>query len=111
MAADIIRERLDIIGLGENDRKMDLIGVDSLFGQSISQKIPDPWEVRLRVAVRTETHADACRVGREVEALWIMGPAGGGGATGQVKEVVNVVSLLLPRDLVESRIHISVDEL
>jgi hypothetical protein len=111
MAADIIRERLDIIGLGENDRKMDLIGVDSLFGPSTSQKIPDPWEVRLRVAVRTETHADACRVGREVEALWIMGPAGGGGATGQVKEVINVVSLLLPRDLVESRIHISVDEL
>ena len=111
MAADIIRERLDIAGLGANDKKIDLIGIDSLFGQSTSPEIPDPGEVRLRVAVRTETQADACRVGREVEALWIMGPAGGGGAIGQVKEVVNVVSLFLPRDRVESRIHIFVDGL
>jgi hypothetical protein len=111
MAADIIRERLDIAGLGANDKKIDLIGIDSLFDQSTPQEIPDPREVRLRVAVRTETHADARRVAREVEALWIMGPAVGGGATGEVKEVVNVVSILLPRELVESRIHISVDEL
>ena len=36
-----------------------------------------PYEVRLRLAVRCATQAQAERVGQEVEALYLNGPAGG----------------------------------
>ncbi len=53
--------------------------------------------MRLRVAVRCATRAQAEQVGQEVEALYLNGPAGGGGVTQSVREVVAVASALIPR--------------
>ena len=53
--------------------------------------------MRLRVAARTPTRELAERVGAEVEALWINGPAGGGGVRRYAQERIGVVSLLLDR--------------
>jgi hypothetical protein len=64
--------------------------------------------VRARVAVRTSTLPDALRVGREVEALYTNGPAGGGGVTTTVREVVTMGSTLVPRDRVTCRVAIDV---
>jgi hypothetical protein len=40
------------------------------------------------------------QVGQEVEALYLNGPAGGGGVTMSVREVVAVASALIPREAV-----------
>jgi hypothetical protein len=40
-----------------------------------------------------------------VETLYTNGPAGGGGAHRLVKEVIAVVSCLLPEDLVQTQIY------
>jgi hypothetical protein len=56
-----------------------------------------PYEVRLRLAARTRTKALAELIGAEVEALWINGPAGGGGVRRYAQERIGVVSLLLDR--------------
>ena len=84
--------------------RFDLIGVDSLHGPQISAHevsahASEPYEVRVRVAGRTETLREAVRIGNEVETLYTNGPAGGGGAWKSARDVVAVASVLLPREL------------
>ena len=59
----------------------------------------------MRVVGRTDSLAEAVRIGNEVETLYTNGPAGGGGATKSAKEVVAVVSALLPADLTAPTVH------
>ena len=80
--------------------RVDYVGSTSLHRHSPGDW-PDPYEIRLRVAGRAATAADAALVGEEVEALYTNGPAGGGGACKYVHEVVGIVSTLLPRDEVK----------
>ena len=65
----------------------------------------EPYEVRVRVVGRTDSLAEAVRIGNEVETLYTNGPAGGGGATKSAREVVAVVSALLPADLTTPTVH------
>src|SRR5450830_1602266 len=62
-------------------------------------------EVRVRVTGRTASLREAVRIGNEVETLYTCGPAGGGGATKSAREVIAVLSALLPRELVAPTIH------
>ena len=57
----------------------------------------EPAEVRLRVAGRTDSMAEAVRLANEVETLYTNGPAGGGGASKSAREVLAVVSTLILR--------------
>ncbi|MBB6250628.1 acyclic terpene utilization AtuA family protein [Nitrospirillum iridis] len=106
LARDIVAERLRIIGLPLREVRLDLIGVDAIHGPALSAAAPEPYEVRLRVAGRTHTLKDAERIGNEVEGLYTNGPAAGGGATKTAKEVIAVVSTLIPRDLVSPQVHV-----
>jgi hypothetical protein len=56
--------------------------------------------------VRSENRAQAERIGQEVEALYLNGPAGGGGVTMSVREVIAVASALIPRDAVQTECRI-----
>jgi len=98
LALGIVRERLKLTGVRTNETRFDLIGVDALHGAGLSQG-REPYEVRIRVVGRTDSLAEAVRIGNEVETLYTNGPAGGGGAFKSAREVVAVASLLLPRDL------------
>jgi hypothetical protein len=42
--------------------------------------------------------ARARRIGHEVSALWLNGPAGGGGVRRTAHEVIGLVSTFLPRE-------------
>jgi hypothetical protein len=53
--------------------------------------------VRLRAAGRARARDAAARVGEEVEALYTNGPAAGGGVRQSTREVIGVVSALVPR--------------
>jgi hypothetical protein len=110
LAADIIRKRFDVIGLSLNDVRFDFIGVNSLFGEagtfdeSVGMVERYCRDVRLRVAGRTNTAEEAKQVGREVEALYTNGPAGGGGARGNVRQTVSIASVLIPETEVDEQI-------
>jgi hypothetical protein len=54
---------------------------------------------------RTDSLAEAARVGGEVESLYTNGPAGGGGVSRQVREVVAVASTLVPRQWVTTAVQ------
>ncbi|HLJ01507.1 MAG TPA: acyclic terpene utilization AtuA family protein [Bradyrhizobium sp.] len=105
LALEIVRERLKLTGVAANELRFDLIGVDSLHGSHVSAYANEPYEVRLRVAGRTENLREAVRIGNEVETLYTNGPAGGGGAFKAVRDVVAVASVLLPRELAKPRVQ------
>jgi hypothetical protein len=99
LAIEIIEERLKLTDVNLDELRCDLIGVDSLHGERLSAG-HEPREVRVRVAGRTKTMAEALRIANEVETLYTNGPAGGGGAWKSAREVVAMVSALIPRSLV-----------
>jgi hypothetical protein len=98
IALEIVRERLKLTGVAASELRFDLIGVDSLHGGQVSAHANEPYEVRIRIAGRTENLREAVRIGNEVETLYTNGPAGGGGAFKSARDVVAVASVLLPRD-------------
>jgi hypothetical protein len=107
LALDLVRERLELTGVPTGDARFELIGVDAVHrgaGGATAQQ--QPREVRARVAARTATLQHARRIGREVSALWLNGPAGGAGATARATDSVAIASVLLPRHLVTAMITV-----
>jgi hypothetical protein len=103
MAAETVRERLEMQGRVFEDYRVDLIGMSSLHGAVDSR--PEPYEVRLRVAARAKDRKAAEAVGFEVRSMHMHGPGGAGGGKGpMVREVLAVKSLLLPRELVRTEV-------
>ena len=88
-----------LTGVRMRGARFDLIGVDALHGDRLSSAaMHEPYEVRVRVAGRTDSLAEAVRIGNEVEALYTNGPAGGGGVTKSAREVIGICSTYMPRD-------------
>jgi hypothetical protein len=104
LALEIVRERLKLTGVASSELRFELVGVDSLHGAAISARANESYEVRVRVAGRTENLREAVRIGNEVETLYTNGPAGGGGAWKSARDVVAVASVLLPRELAKPQI-------
>jgi hypothetical protein len=119
LALDLVRERLAQAGYAEFESRYDLIGVNAILGNGTTQSQephlaphPNPHltsditnapnEVRARVALRVPTLQQAQHVAHEVEALYLNGPAGGGGATRSVREVIAAAALLMPRSAVHT---------
>jgi hypothetical protein len=105
LALAIVAERMKLTGLACREVRYDLIGVDSILGLDLSEAGPEPTEVRVRVAGRTDSLADAIRLGNEVESLYLNGPASGGGAVKSAREVVAIASTLLPEELVRPSVQ------
>jgi hypothetical protein len=105
LALEIVRERLQLTDVQSSELRFDLIGVDSLHGAEVSVRANEPYEVRVRVAGRTESLREAVRIGNEVETLYTNGPAAGGGVTKSARDVVAVASVLLPRDLAKPSVR------
>lgn len=99
LALAVLESRLKRLDLDTLDHRAELIGVNAMHGPWLGAD-QEPYEVRVRLAVRTASRAQAERVGQEVEALYLNGPAGGGGVTQSVREVVAAASALIPREAV-----------
>ena len=105
LALSILKHRLQKRGLDALEHRCELIGVNAMHGLLLGAA-HEPYEVRVRLAVRCDTQAQAERVGQEVEALYLNGPAGGGGVTQSVREVIAAASALIPREAVRTECHI-----
>jgi len=106
LALAVVRERLRIVGVQTSETRFDLVGVDALHGAGAARRAGEPYEVRVRVAGRTASMAEAVRVGNEVETLYTNGPAGGGGVVKTAREIVAVQSVLVPASAVRSSVQI-----
>jgi hypothetical protein len=105
LALAIVRERLERTGVHPEAIRGDLIGLDALWGARGMTMDAEPPEVRLRVAARTASRRDAECIGREVEALYTNGPAGGGGAAASVREVLAIGTTFIDRGRVRTRVE------
>jgi Acyclic terpene utilisation family protein AtuA len=105
LGLEIVRERLRFTKAAASEWRFELIGVDSLHGAGLAAQAHEPYEVRLRVAGRTESLNEAIRIGNEVETLYTNGPAAGGGVFKSARDVVAVASVLLPRELAHPQIQ------
>lgn len=103
LALDVLKDRL--VGVKAVDSRFELIGVNAIHGAALAAH-HTPYEVRARVAMRVATRLDAERVANEVEALYLNGPASGGGVTQSVREVIAAASVLIPREWLKSSVVI-----
>jgi hypothetical protein len=103
LAQQIVETRIREGGIEVSDIRFDLIGANSLYGNQISKG--EPYEVRLRVAGRCADRAQANAIGNEVETLYTNGPAGGGGVSKVVSEVLAIQSVLIDESRVAAKIH------
>lgn len=102
LAGEIVRKRLELVGVPIEELRIDYIGFNSLYSDAIGKNLLQDTnvlkEVRLRVSGRTFKQSDATQIANEVEALYTNGPAGGGGATKKVSPVVSIASIFMPRE-------------
>jgi hypothetical protein len=95
LALDIVKERLDIMGVATTETQFSLVGVDSVHRGAGATGFAEPAEVRIRVAGRTSSHTEALLefgdlpvdVGQDVTDV------------GELVEVVEVVAAFHPRSL------------
>lgn len=119
LAAEVIEKRLELIQAPVEELRIDFIGYNSLYRSGLSdeivkagrtyvcggeKEIPEAGipEVRLRVSGRFAHRENAGLIGKEVEALYTNGPAGGGGASGRVEEIVSICSIFVPRESIKA---------
>ena len=104
LAAEIVRERMG----PQMPLRVDLIGALSLFGDDAGRALAALpasalEDVRLRVAARHADEREVDRLLREVTALWLCGPAGGGGVRTAKRQRLSSVACLVPREAVPAR--------
>lgn len=97
LAKTIIEKRLAAQNIEAIEMRYDFIGLNSLYGNTLSSTQEAP-EARLRVAARTDDEYTAKAIVREVESLYTNGPAGGGGIRSNIKEIVSIGSILIPEE-------------
>jgi hypothetical protein len=102
LALNILKRRL----AGSNDGKLrfDLIGLNAIHGSAAEHGAP--YEIRLRSAGRFKKEVDAKNLVREMESLYLNGPAAGCGVTFSVRESIAIVPALIARELVTTSFFI-----
>jgi len=103
LARDVVVSRLKQRGIHPKELRTDFIGLQSLHDSASNAgqwNGPEPYEVRLRVVGLCDNERDATLLGHEVETLLCSGPAGGAGDFKAVREIIAVLSILLPRNRV-----------
>lgn len=98
LAGDMFMKRLQRLGVVFSESRVDYIGYNSLYGNKIGAELSGgtSGEIRLRVAIRTDDRANAVIVSNEGDAIYTNGPAGGGGATMKISEIISVFSYFVP---------------
>lgn len=100
LAISLVRERLARTSGAIIEQRGELIGVNSVWPSTTGGGTPA--EVRLRYAARCADAQSAQAIGEEVEGLYLAGPAGGGGVTKDIREILAIASTLMPAAKVET---------
>jgi len=94
-------ERFERLRLKSSAVHFDFVGVDMLHGPASPRPDYDPAEIGLRVAVHTESKAEAEKVRRACSQLWIMGPGGTAfGTPIKPRPVYGLWPTLVPRSFI-----------
>lgn len=101
LAIEIVRQRM-ARAWPEQPIRADIIGICSSFGDSAGHMLAashfNTEDLRVRFATRSADPAPVQRLLAEVEALYVAGPAGGGGVRRQTTPQLASASCLIERD-------------
>lgn len=113
LAIDIVRQRMARAWPGLPLRA-DIIGICSSFGDSAGQMLAasqlNADDLRVRFAARASDPAPVQRLLAEVEALYVAGPAGGGGVRRQITPQLASASCLIERDRLHPTMQMLIPE-
>ena len=109
IAAEMVKERLEIMNIETEETRFDFIGFNSLYKDKISRHIccgePKLPEVRLRVAARMKDYATAVKFSDEFDSMYGSGPFGCGGVTMKIEEIINVCSVFIDRSDINTKVE------
>ncbi len=105
----ILNERFRVIGLKAEEIRMDYIGIDSVHREASPKPAAPPYEVVLRIAIRTKEKGEAEKLRREIDPLAVNGAsATGKWATSspgsRVRAIVGLNSVLVPREALTAQV-------
>lgn len=106
VAGEILRKRLDRIGVGAKDIFFRLIGVNSSW--VIGSLAVAPYDVRLHIGVRVHDPQWVALVQAEIEGLYTNGPAGGGGIRYSNRSSLRIYSCFIPSEEVHVETKVTV---
>jgi hypothetical protein len=108
LAAAAVIRRLEKMRLPITEHRVDIIGYNALFPEKIYNNDTVPNEVRVRVAVRTDSKDYRLKtmIANEVRSFSFNGPYGYGGPSVSAEDVIAIKSVLMPRELVKPAVSI-----
>ncbi len=111
LTQDILRQRFRKVGLAPREMRMDYVGLNAVHRESTPPARGEPYEVVLRIAIRTDTRAEAEKLRQEVDPLAVNGAYGTGkwattSPGSRVRAVVGLNSALVPRHRVPFQLSV-----
>lgn len=102
---EILLERFRIIGLQPQEVRWDYLGVNAVHREATPDSPDEPYEIVLRVAIKTATRQEAEQLGIEIDPLAVNGPSGIGkwgthSPGSRIRPIVGLKSALVPREQV-----------
>lgn len=103
---DILRERFQKVALDAEEIRMDYVGLNAVHRESSPPPGSPPYEVVLRVTVKTKAREEAEKLRVEIDPLAVNGAYGTGkwatSAPGsRVRPVIGLYSTLVPRSAID----------
>ncbi len=109
-AADqILRKRLEKLGLEFELILTEYVGVNATHGHLAGDPDPNIPEVQLRIGVRGNNREAVSRFTKEIAPLILTGPPGVTGFAGgrpKVEEIIAYFPALIPKELIQSKVEI-----
>lgn len=111
MTQDILEKRFAKVELKAEQLRFDYLGINAVHREASPTEGAEPYEVILRVAVKTATRAEAEKIRREVDPLAVNGVYGTGkwatSAPGsRVRPIVGLSSCLVPREKLKPEVQL-----
>jgi Acyclic terpene utilisation family protein AtuA len=111
LTREILTERFKRIELVADEIRMDYVGMNAVHRESSEPSSSAPYEVVLRIALKTRTRKEADKLRREVDPLAVNGASGTGkwatsSPGSRVRPVVGLSSALVPRERVPYRVTV-----
>lgn len=109
MTQEILERRFQAIGLDAQELRFDYLGMNAVHREATPAPACEPYEVILRVALKTRERQEAEKLRKEIDPLAVNGVSGTGkwatSASGsRVRSVIGLNSCLVPREQVDMQV-------
>jgi hypothetical protein len=111
LTQDILKKRFEANQLKASELRMDYVGLNAVHREASPSLAVEPYEVVLRIALKTEDRQEADKLRKEVDPLAVNGVSGTGkwatsSPSARVRPVIGLYSTLVPRDLLSAEVQI-----